>query len=292
MFIHKPDDKEGRSCQAVRIKDNWFLRVCMLALGFIVGMSNEGLAPTALGFTVCVALFLEYKKIKTPRALSFLIFGIAIGCLVFFSAPAHYNKMSSMGEITARISSFSITQKIFFHIYHIDFILRSLFYYPAFIILGLIICAFDKDRRNFKEENFYLSVLSLCLAALLALILAFAPAPARAYYSASVMLLLSFMFFIRYLILVYKFDFSKWLCYIVLGASLMLAPRFILPHYSLHLQEQVRTYLAKQPKTHTPPYFVLAGPVLNLTMVLTDPAEMVSLGNNMYITEPTTPINW
>ncbi|MCR5504143.1 MAG: hypothetical protein K6E94_00985 [Elusimicrobiaceae bacterium] len=75
--------------------------------------------------------------------------------------------------------------------------------------------------------------------------------------------------------------------------SLVLTPRFVIPHYVLHLQEQVRNeYFEKSQTLKAPPYFVLKGPTENLTIGLTDPASMVEVEKNRFIVVLTDPINW
>ncbi|MCR5504144.1 MAG: DUF6056 family protein [Elusimicrobiaceae bacterium] len=137
-------------------KDNLLVGIIAFILAFIVGMSNEALSPIALGFVICFGLFCNFKKIKTPRILSFIIFGVTIGCLVFFSAPAHYYTMTH--SVISDLSVLSLSQKLFFHIFHLDNLLKAQFYLPIFVFLLLFIASLDKDKRNFKEENFWYSL--------------------------------------------------------------------------------------------------------------------------------------
>ena len=271
--------------------NNWFLKFCLFILGFIVGMSNECLAPIALGLAICSALFFEYKKIKTPRALSFLIFGLAIGCLVFFSAPAHYSKMSLQGF--SNISAVSLKQKLFFHLYHLNEFFQSQFYLFIITFLFIGIAFLDKKQRNVIKDNLWLSLFALFFSFTMAFILFVVPQPPlRAYYPASVTCLISFLLLVKYYIEAYKFDFSKWLCYMILAICLFLSPRFILPHYSLHLQDNMHNYFVSQPKPIRVPFMVLAGPTYNLSIGLTDPARRTHIGNEMYITDVSPLINW
>ncbi|MBO7605667.1 MAG: hypothetical protein J6S61_04300, partial [Elusimicrobiaceae bacterium] len=182
-----------RQIQANKIvfKDNWILRTCMFILGFLVGMSNECLAPVALGLTVCFGSFLGYKKVKTPWALSFLIFGLAIGCLVFFSAPAHYNKMTL--DINSNISAISLNQKLFFNIFHLDEFFEAQFYLFFLIILFSVIAFADKDKQSVNMKDLWNSLYVLSLSFAMAFILFAAPQPPlRAYYPASVLCIVSF----------------------------------------------------------------------------------------------------
>lgn len=280
-------------CQKFIFKDNWVTKICLFILCFIVGMSNECSSPVALAIAVCFGLFCNFKNIKTPRALSFMIFGLAIGCLVFFSAPAHYSKM--LVEGVSNISSVTLEEKLFFHISHFNDFFKAQFFLPVITLLFLIIAAIDKDNRNFKDTDFWLSISLLISAFTMAFILFVVPQPPiRAYYPASITSLLSFLFLIKYFIKIYNFDFSKYLCYLVLGVSLFLAPRFIIPHYSLYLQEQIRNNLnfENKPKARVMPYFVLKGPTENLTITLMDPARRINIGNGIWITDMTEPINW
>ena len=272
-------------------KDTWFIKVCFFILGIFVGMLNESIVPIALGGVICFALFCEYKSIKTPRALSFLIFGLAIGCLIFFSAPAHYCKMTTFGF--APDTLIPLYKKLYFHIYHIDTVLRNCFYLPVLVILGLFIGAIDKKNRNFPKEAFWCSLIFLFLSFCLSMILVITPAPVRAYYPSSIMFIVSFLFFVKYITDTYKFNFPKLFCYLIMGVSLCLMPRFVYPFYYLHLQEKGRMLSLKHnPNSRIMPYIFLKGPTKNLTTVFIDWANNIKIGEDQYIVKTNPPINW
>ncbi len=272
-------------------KDNWFVKMCLFVLGFVVCMSNECIAPIALGLAVCFGLFYEYKRIKTPRALSFLIFGLAIGFLVFFSAPAHYSKMS--WDIVSKLSSVSLGKKLFFHIFHLDEFFKAQLYIPFVIITFLIIAFIDKDKKVINKSDLWNSLFTFLIAIAMSFILFAAPRPpVRAYYPASVLVMISFLFLVKYYIQAYKFDFSKWLCYIIVVICLFLSPRFILPHYSLHLQEKIHIHWINQPKPLEMPFLVLEGPTHNLSIGLMDPARRVNVEGNLFITDASPLTKW
>lgn len=272
-------------------KDNWVLKICLFMLGFLIGMSNECIAPIALGFVVFLGVFWEYKKIKTPWALSFLIFGLAIGCLAFFSAPAHYSKMS--WDIVSKLSAVSLGKKLFFHIFHFDEFFKAQFYMPFVIIVLLIIAFVDKNKKIINKEDLWNSLFTFLIALAMAFILFAAPhPPVRAYYSASVLVIISFLFLVKYYIQAYKFDFSKWLCYVIVVICLFLSPRFILPHYSLYLQEKTHAYWMNRPMPIEMTFWVLAGPTRNLSIGLMDPARRVDVGDNFFITDTSPLTKW
>lgn len=272
--------------------DIWLIKICFFILGFIVGMSNEALAPVALGFVVCFGLFYNFKGIKTPRTLSFLIFGLAVGCLVFFAAPAHYNKMLLDG--ISNISSASLTDKLFFHLSHFNDLFIAQFFLPVVIGIFLFIAFIDIRNINLKSDNFWCSVIFLIFGFCTAFILFMAPQPPlRAYYPASISFVISFLFLMRYYIDVYKFDFSKLLCLCLITESLCLMPRFVYPHYYLHKQEKERNLiLMQQQNAAVKPYIVLKGPTHNLSIGLTDPARSISIGEGMFLTDVTPLTNW
>ena len=273
------------------LKDSLILRICLFILGFLVGMSNECLAPVALGLALCFALFCEYKKIKTPRTLSFLIFGLAIGCLIFFSAPAHYHKMT-LGFIS-KVSAASLSQKLFFQISHLNDFFKAQFYIAFIIFIFLIIGFLDKDKKNTMRENLWNSLFVFMISIMMAFILFAAPrAPLRAYYPASVLIIISFLFLVKYYISAYKFDFSKWLCYIIITVGLFLSPRFILPHYSLYLQTDIHIYLESLPKPILAPYMVLKGPTDNLSIGFTDPARSIEIEKDTYYVATSPLTKW
>ena len=140
----------------------------------------------------------------------------------------------------------------------------------------------------------WIGIILLIIGFLTAMILFVVPLPPlRAFYPSSVLCLLSFLFLIRYYIEEYKLNFSKLLCYIILTICLFLTPRFIIPLYSLHLQEQSRNSIEQENTDIMPlPYFVLKGPTLNLTIALMDPAKRINLYGNVYMADATKPINW
>ena len=275
----------------VTFKDNWFMKCCLFLLGFTVGMSNESFAPLALGGSICFALFCEYKKIKVPRSLSFLIFGLAMGCLAFFSSPAHYNKMSMNG--ISNLSAVSFSKKIFFHISHLNDFFSAQFYLFFLTAILLFIAFLDKDRKNVKKEDLWTSLCILLISLAMAVVLFVVPRPpVRAFYPASVLCIISFLLLVKYYINAYNFDFSKWLCYVILIVCLFLSPRFILPHYSLYIQDGIHKYLESFPKPIIKPYIVLKGPTSNLSIGLIDPARRINIGNDMYFADVSPLTNW
>ena len=272
--------------QKFMLKDNLFAGIFVFLLAFIVGMSNEALSPIAFGFIICFGLYCYFKKIKTPRVLSFMIFGLTIGCLIFFSAPAHYYKMTN--SMISNLSSVTLSQKLFFHIFHFNEFFKAQFFLPLIVSLFLLIAALDKDKRNFKSENFWYSVSFLFTGFLMAFVLFIVPTPPlRAYYPASVMNILAFLFLVRYYIETYNYDFSKILCYVVLIVSLCFAPRFIIPHYALHLQEKEHNTLNIEV-----PCFVLKGPTANLSIGFMDPARRIEIAEGVFVTDISPLENW
>ncbi len=275
----------------ITFKDSLTFKICLFILGFLTGMSNECLAPVALGSAICFALFYEYKKIKIPRALSFLIFGLTIGCLVFFSAPAHYSKMTL--NFLSSNSAPSLGQKLFFHIHHLNEFFKAQFFLFFPILIFIIIAFLDKDKKDIERKDLWNSFFMLTLSFMMSAILFAAPrVPIRAYYPASVLIVIAFLFLVKYYIYAYKFDFSKLLCYIIVTAGLFLSPRFILPHYSLHVQDEIHAYFEALPKPITVPFVVLKGPTVNLSIGLTDPARSVEIKEGMYYTEASPLTNW
>lgn len=268
------------------------IKICFFILGFFIGMSNEALAPIALGFAVCFGLLCNYKWKKTPRSLSFLIFGLAIGCLVFFSAPAHYNKMS-MGGV-AGASSISLSDKLFFHLAYFHDLFKAQFFLPVITGIFLFFGFLDIKNKGQKADSFWYSLAFLIFGLLSAFILFVVPQPPlRAFYPASVAFVLSFLLLVRYYSEAYKLNLAKIICICVITESLCLMPRYVYPHYYLHVQEKARNSILKQkPDAKIKPFIVLKGPTENLTIGLTDWANKIDIGNDMYITVSSEPINW
>ena len=264
-------------------QDNWFIDICLFFVGIVIGMSNEALSPVALGFVICFGLFCNFRKIIVPRALSSIIFGVTIGCLIFFSAPAHYKRMTVEGW--ANLSSVTLGQKLFFHIFHLNEFFKVQFFLPMVTFVFLLIAFLDKARKRVDTTNLWFSLVFLTLLFLMSFVLFAAPSPPlRAYYHASVMGIIAFLFLVRYYIETYKYDFSKILCYFIVALSLFITPRFVLPHYILHLQEKNRNFLISVNKSNAnlPPYFILKGPTKNLSIGFTDFANREYIGNGVF----------
>jgi len=271
-------------------KDNIFTNICFFVLGFIVGTSNEALSPIALAYIVCFGLFCNFKKIKTPRALSFMIFGVAIGCLVFFSAPAHYNKMNL--KILSTISAIPLSKKLFFHLFHFNEFLKAQFFLPVLTAAFCLVAALDWDKRKLKDVDFLYTITFLVTGFLMAFILFAAPAsPDRAYYAASVMNILAFLFLVKYFIKIYGYDFSKIICCLILGIAIYLTPRFVFPHYALHLQEVKRNQLIAENQP-VAPYVVLKGPTYNLSIGFMDAARRIEFAPGVFATDVSPLEDW
>ena len=272
--------------------DIWLIKIFFFILGFMIGMSNEALAPVALAFTVCYGLMYNFTGAKSPRSLSFLIFGLAIGCLVFFSAPAHYGKML-MGQM-AGISSVTLADKLFFHLSHFNDLFTAQFFLPVITGVLLLIGFLDIRKKSIKTESFLCSVIFWAFGFLSAFILFVVPQPPlRAYYPSSVAFIISFLFSVKYYTDTYKFNFPKILCICLITEVLCLMPRYVYPHYYLHVQEKQRNEILKQkPDAKITSYIVLKGPTENLTVAMTDWANPVDMGGGIYLTVPIEPINW
>ena len=233
----------------------------------------------------------QHKKVKTSRGLSFLIFGLTIGCAVFFISPAHYSKMTF--EFVSNVSAVSLSQKLFFHINHLNEFFQAQFFLFVITALLLILAFVDRDKKDIKKDDLWLSLFILFCSFAMAFILFIVPQPPlRAYYPASVVCLISFLLIVKYYIYAYEFDFSKWLCYFVLAVCLFLTPRFVLPHYSLQVQTDIHKYLQSFSKKTNIPYIVLKGPTDNLSIGFTDPARRIHVGGEMWTADASPLINW
>ena len=151
----------------------------------------------------------------------------------------------------------------------------------------------DKDKKDVKRSDLWLSLLMILISFAMAFILFVVPRPPlRAYYPASVSCLISFLFLVKYYITAYKFDFSRWLCYLILIICLFLSPRFILPHYSLKIQSDIHKHLDGVFQNRAIPYIVLKGPTYNLDIGFTDPARSIEIKKGMYLTDASPLVNW
>lgn len=196
------------------MNDNISTQILIFILGFLVGMTNENVAPISLLIILAVLIFCKFNKIQTPKWMFFALAGNFIGLGVLLGAPGSYKRMVtvtdfSMTDIFVKLhlqetakefleTSFLFKLK-FIPLRIGKFIILS-FGLPIFIIIVSISAIIKKNISIEHRKNIYLAIVFIIIAFLLVSILCFAPKPSiRAYFSPLLMTFISFSFVLLYI---------------------------------------------------------------------------------------------
>lgn len=194
-------------------------------LGFSVGWLHENTSPMAFCIIFAFAAWFIYKKRKLNGYFWSVFIGLISGLLFYFSSPGLYYRLNI--PIFQKFFDAPLYIKLFWHIKNIDTLFAAFIYIPVFIPF-LILYRWLKLRRDFlKNENLILSTLCYICAFVLAMVLCMAPlVPERAFYSASVMFVCSFLFLLQDFITLSEFDLTKFLAFLLTVWVLMIMPIF------------------------------------------------------------------
>lgn len=246
----------------------------LFIVGVISGTSNENNAPLAALICFLFWIFMGVKKRKMPLGFYALFLGVSCGMAIFFASPALINRAVSFGENVGA----DISEKLFWHIGHLDNFLCVNFYLPALSFLSLAVFAFDKDKRELKNRDYVMACLSLLLCFCAAGILFFAPEIGfRVYYSATVFSIAAFIFVLKYVKTVYRFNLARYFTAAAFIFGVVIAPTVVLPYFSLHRQEAQRWAALSRAKEANRTYAVLPvfiiprTPVANYTIIYYEP---------------------
>ena len=189
------------------------------------------------------------------------------------------------GGSSVRLSSYvytffvnsSLSKKLFFSLYHFNKFLKALYFLPIISGLALFLVLYDKKGKVLKSEKFILSLFFLLCGLILAFVLFAAPlVPERAYYSASIFCIISFLFFLDLFKDIYKVYLLKYFTLFFAVYCLIISPLVLLPYFSLYKnfkERDAQIYMAKangKDKTYTDIIFIVPGPTKNLTTTYLD----------------------
>lgn len=261
--------------------DARLVRAGMFFGGFILGMSGETTGPAALILFICVLVCFKFQKKPAPKWLYFLLFGMAAGLAFLFFSPA--NDVKKQYLMFRHFYGASLAQKLFWHLQEThDFIILN-FFLPLITFFALALIFWDKGAKAFKEGGFILILSCYLLFLMTFCALAFAPAPARALYPASMLSSISFIALLKYLQDGYKIKIFRFLSLAVLCFALPLLPLFSYTYYDLHKQEVQRNIiLANALQTDAAAVFIpkyKGLPFLseNLSFSFCDPVSLASI---------------
>ncbi len=256
------------------------VKIIALIIGFFIGMSNENNSPMALLIMSGFWLYARYKRLKMQPWFYWVFAATAIGAVLLFSANGSYNR-ANFWEFAGFVN-LPLTQKLFMHINHIQDLIAATFYTPAILAIALPLAYFDKNSayNRLKDKNLLLSLLCFATAAILAFVLFLAPRPPeRAFYSASVFFMLSFVFFLKYINETFKTDIYKIVFIPLFAAMIAYLPLFTLPYADLYRQDAaIKSAAANAVSKGQPAAYVnkikpMAGPTKNLTIFFLDYTE-------------------
>lgn len=262
--------------QGNKLKNVWYINLLCLFIGFVSGMSNENTGPMMFGISLCFILFCKYKKIQIPKYIYFAFFGIVLGLALLFGSGGSYRRLHENYIYIFFVNS-DLSNKLLFSLHHFDRFLKALYYLPVITFIALLFIAYDKKTEIIKQEKFILSLFFLICGFVLAFVLFAAPlVPERAYFSAGIFCLISFLFLLDLSRDVYKVYLLKYITLFFAIYCLIISPLVIIPYFSLYKNFKERDsqiYLAKEKgkeKVYTDMIYIVPGPTKNLTITYLD----------------------
>lgn len=191
-----------------------FVCVFVCILGFIIGMSNENVAPIALISFSALFVYMKIKKNNIPKWFYFLLAGTFAGTICLFAAPGSYKRMNYVNDF----SMTDIFSKLRLQESANDFLNASLFHkikfiplrigkflvlsagLPVVITVFLFIAVLKNNAENKLNKNIYPAAVFLLASFVMVCLLCFAPKPSiRAYFVPLLTLFVSFAFVLVYI---------------------------------------------------------------------------------------------
>ncbi len=215
-------------------------------LAFALGMTNENNAPAAF-LVICLFMVLCLKiKIKITAPLKIIFPALIAGMAAMFLAPGSYKRMDI--SLISFFKQAPLLTKIIWHIPKMHDITVSMLLLPVFIPLVMFIEVLAKKTQAFKNNDFIYTALSWTLAFILASVLCMAPImrTTRPFYSASVMVMISFLFLLKYFDEVYKTKLIRCAAWLSAVVFILILPLFTPPYTALYAQDKARArYIEK-----------------------------------------------
>ena len=211
-----------------------------------LGMSNENNSLAAVLILICFIFWCLKTKIKITAPIYIILLGAAAGAVILFAAPGSYNRAAH--PLLSFFGEASLLQKAIWHYPKIHDLILKLFFIPLIIPFFLAFELYDSKGKALKNNFFFSSVFTFLTACFLAAALAGAPilGNARAFYSASVMLIVSFVCMLEYFENTYKIKLIRCVSALAVIFFIFIMPFFSLQYIHLHKAERERTaYLQK-----------------------------------------------
>lgn len=246
-------------------------QAALLFIGaFVLGMSNENNSIAAFILISAFILYCFKKRIKIWPALPIIFLGVLIGLILLFAAPGSYKRASH--PLIAFFQQASILEKLIWHYPKMQDLAVSMFLIPPIMSIFILLEIFSTKLKALGNNDFLYSAITFLTALFLAAILAGAPllGNSRAFYSASVMWIISFVFLIKYFQDTYKLPLIRILAWAAFIFALIITPLFSVQYFALYSWEKARSeYIeklrAQNPPTAYIPYIdAVDGPTRNL----------------------------
>lgn len=220
---------------------------------FILGMSNENNSIAAF---IIISLFIIYcfiKRIKTWPALTIIFLGVFIGLVLLFAAPGSYKRAAH--PLISFFQQASILEKLTWHYPKLQDLAVSMFLIPPITMVLALLELFSTRLKALRNNDFLYSAISFLTALFLAAILAGAPilGNSRAFYSASAMWIVSFVFLIKYFQEAYKLPLIRIFAWAAFIFVLIITPFFSVQYIALHSWEKARSVYIEKLRAQNPP---------------------------------------
>lgn len=259
-----------------KLKDIWYINLFCFFIGFVSGMSNENTGPMMMAISFCFLLLCKYKHIKIPKYIYFVFFGVILGVSLMFGLGGSFRRLHDNYVYSFFVNS-SLSSKLFFSLHHFNKFLKALYFLPIITGITLLLVLYDKRDKVLKSKKFILSSFFLLCGLILAFVLFAAPlVPERAYYSASMFCIISFLFCLDLFKDIYKIYLLKYFTLFFAIYCLVISPLVLLPYFSLNKEFKKRDtqiYMAKtsgKDKTYADIILLVPGPTRNLTISYLD----------------------
>ncbi|MBO4707218.1 MAG: hypothetical protein J5594_01500 [Elusimicrobiaceae bacterium] len=207
--------------------------------GFSVGWLHENTSPMAFCIMFIFGAWFLYKKRKLNSSFWIIFIGMISGLIFYFTSPGLHARLN-IPEFKKFFDA-PLYIKLFWHIASIDSLLAAFLYIPVFLPFLLLYRCYNLRKDFLKNENLVLSSLCYICAFVLAMVLCMAPlVPERAFYSASIMFVCSFLFLLQDFIPLCEFNLTKTFAFFLTVWILMIMPIFYTSYKYLYDAYQTR----------------------------------------------------
>ncbi len=213
---------------------------------FALGMTNENNSLAAVLILICFIFWCLKAKIKIRSSIYIILLGTIAGSVLLFSAPGSYERAAH--PLLSFFNEATLLQKAIWHYPKIHDLIIKLFFIPLIVPLFLALEIYSSKTKALENDFFFSSAFAFLTACFLAAVLAGAPilSNTRAFYSASVMMIISFISMLEYFEDVYKIKLIRYIIYPAVIFVIFIMPVFSLQYIYLYKFEANRTaYIQK-----------------------------------------------